>query len=186
MSSDHNDLSAWAGRARLNGQSTIEIDVDLADRVVDEIVRLSSYVGDLQRHLENMDKIVKDKLGETQLLRAGPGDEGFEIELAGGPIGILAEYLVQMMHMDPKKPLNYFEVEVHPKGRHDPMVINIQRTVGKTPAQLHGEARKRIEELESELGWRQAFIRDYDLGGDYDDYLAHYEADGGPPDPNED
>lgn len=141
---------------------------------------LIARVAELEHHIKNMDLIVADKLGETRLMRAGPGEEGFEIEMAGGPLALLAEYLVQMMQINTENPLNYFEVEVHPKNRFDPMVINIQRVHGKRPAQLHGEAKKEIEELKEELAWYRSFVQEHDLYGQFDDYKSHYEADGIP------
>jgi hypothetical protein len=38
MSSLHNDLHTWAGRARRNEQSTIYIDLSTVDKIVEELI----------------------------------------------------------------------------------------------------------------------------------------------------
>ena len=48
MSSAHNDLATWAGKARARGQKTIEITVELADEVSETIVRQASRITDLE------------------------------------------------------------------------------------------------------------------------------------------
>lgn len=56
MSSLHNDLATWAGKAQMNKQDTIYISVETAFKISDELMRLSNEVEKLKR------KLARDKL----------------------------------------------------------------------------------------------------------------------------
>lgn len=161
MSSDHNNLATWAAKARAHGNDTIEIDVDMAERVSDMIVELTNKIAELEHNISNMDLVLQDKLNKTKLLRAYPGEEGFNFELAGGPVGLISEYFVQMMNHDPENPLNFIEMTLNPKHASGPMVISIQRINGKTPGELLDEAKETIKKLEAQIEQKDAYIRNH-------------------------
>jgi hypothetical protein len=54
MSSHHNDLATWAGKARLAGVSTIELDVDTAIAISDQIVEQAERIGELEHELRGL------------------------------------------------------------------------------------------------------------------------------------
>lgn len=75
----------------------------------------------------------------TMLRHMGPmPGGGWGMELEGGPIPAIAEYLANMLGMKAENPSNYVQMEVN-RGL-DRMVLILQRCAGKTPHQLRLEA----------------------------------------------
>lgn len=49
MSSLHNDLATWAGKARMRKEENIYITIETAEKISEELMRLSNEVERLER-----------------------------------------------------------------------------------------------------------------------------------------
>jgi hypothetical protein len=81
-------------------------------------------------------------------LESGPGDDGFRVEIRGGPIPYLVEYLAEMLgHKHRPEPLNYITMDVTHEtlGR---LVLTLHRASGKTPSERIGELEKALRECQ--------------------------------------
>lgn len=77
---------------------------------------------------------------QTRLLHMGPNADGsWGMELEGGPIPAIAEYLANMLGMRTDTPSNYVQMEVN-RADLGAMILTLQRCAGKTPHQLRVEA----------------------------------------------
>ncbi len=65
MGSVHSDLHSWACRARRQGQTTIEIELEVADRAAEKIVELSNRVMDLEHELRARSSAPEAREGEA-------------------------------------------------------------------------------------------------------------------------
>jgi hypothetical protein len=86
----------------------------------------------------------------TMLRAMGPTAGGFGIELEGGPIPAIAEYLANMLGMQGDAPSNYVSMEVN-RADVGAMVLTLQRCSGKTPHQLRKDAEDRAALLKASL-----------------------------------
>lgn len=53
MSSLHNDIASWAGRARRNRLATIELDLKTAEEIAAQMVEMGQRIVDLEHQLRN-------------------------------------------------------------------------------------------------------------------------------------
>ncbi|MFP5078251.1 hypothetical protein ACLE20_13165 [Rhizobium sp. YIM 134829] len=59
MSSAHNDLHSWASKARAKGFDTIEISVETAFEVVDDIVQLATQLAEIEQDVRKLQEAVE-------------------------------------------------------------------------------------------------------------------------------
>lgn len=71
MGSLHNDLHSWAARARANGQKTIEIDLETADKIVEILLDKEPIRVRCIDQLGNIAYITKDGRGVSCVLANG-------------------------------------------------------------------------------------------------------------------
>jgi len=88
---------------------------------------------------------------ETRLLHMGPmPGGGFGMELEGGPIPAIGEYLANMLGMRTDTPSNYVQMDIH-RADLGWMTLTLQRQSGKTPHQLRVEAETALAEAATAL-----------------------------------
>jgi hypothetical protein len=89
---------------------------------------------------------------EVMLKSMGPlPTGGWGMELEGGPIPAIADYMANMLGMmGDEKPSNYVQMEVHHR-EHGWMILNLQRKSGETPHALRVKAELERDKLKEAM-----------------------------------
>lgn len=110
----------------------------------------------------------------TMLRHMGPmPGGGFGMELEGGPIPAIAEYLANMLGMRTDEPSNYVEMHVN-RADLGAMTLTLQRCSGRSPHQLRKDAEDRVAALEAKHRWRDAAMAPRN-GTEFQAWVRHTE-----------
>jgi len=112
-----------------------DLDVLSVDQLKDEVMRLHAIA---MADFEN-----------TRLVEMHMVDGKLTMNLSGGPIQYMAEYMAEVLG-HPEELNNYAEIMFthHVAG---PLVLTLQRQNGKTPHQLKSEAEAEVQRLKRHL-----------------------------------
>jgi len=109
----------------------------------------AAMIADLTAENERLRMMLSGQLDETRLVDMHLVDGELVMNLQGGPVAYIAEYMAQVMG-HPGDLNNYMEVTVN-HAVAGPMVLTLQRANGKTPHQLKVEAEAEVQRLKRHL-----------------------------------
>jgi hypothetical protein len=132
---------------------------------------IRNRIEELERERDDLtNRITAMETGDWSEVRLVRFENG-QLDLAAGPIPVIAEYLAQMMEDGEDKYFNFMEMQIDHKSA-GPMVLSLQRKNGQTPNELRKESEAKLTQALSlvEDAFCEGFGEGYDggwIGGDY-------------------
>lgn len=162
-------LEAPTGYGGTNSEDSYEIFDDLR-------VKAAGALHELLEHYERADALLEGRVSDTRLVKFGPGEEGWEMELKEGIIPFIAQYMIEVMNMDTENPLNFVSIDVqhHERGS---LELILQRKDGKRPAEMVTELKTEVAELESKIAWYEWWLSSAEMMSNFQDALSYYGGD---------
>ena len=114
-------------------------------------------IEELERERDDLtNRITAMETGDWSEVRLVRFENG-QLDLAAGPIPVIAEYLAQMMEDGEGKYFNFMEMQINHKSA-GPMVLSLQRKNGQTPNELRKAAEAKLNKAVETLRFTEGHL----------------------------